>query len=281
MSSITWADNRSNIARSYYRLRISSRPPMKFILPPLASLLLPGFDQFWEGQWKPGMAYMAGGMAGLGLIIASRDSGDSRYKNFGFNVYLTAGALSAYHAFRTSLGTRQAIREFTYVEEDELPATLLFAPFDYHHLNEWTTWAPLAAGLLLFTFLGGEHKQGGSATLNDLFYSGTVSYMNAVGEEALFRGWVLPVMKYYVGEDSWAIGISAGLSSVYHGMRLKHWVSSLALGAYLGWLAQRNHYSIAQGIFIHTWWDLISFFSDYAYNREQAFLSLPPIVVTF
>lgn len=264
----------------FFHSRSMEKYPRKFILPPLFSLILPGSDQYWEQQWLPGISYTAGGLAGLGLIFASRDNGDSRYRNFGFNVFLTSGSLSAYHAFRTSLESRKAQGEFNYVMVDERPNTLLFAPFDYHHLQEVTTWAPLAAGLVLFLFLG-ERKTGGTATLNDLFYAGTVSYMNAVGEEALFRGWVLPVMKHYIGVDSWSIGVTAALSSIYHGVRMKHWVSALALGAYLGWLAQRNNYSIAQGIFIHTWWDVIAFMSDYAYNREQAFLSLPPIVIRF
>ncbi len=267
-------------AKVFFFPRSGDKYPRKFILPPLFSLLLPGSDQYWEKQWIPGLAYTAGGLSGLGLIMASRDSGDSRYKNFGFDVFLTSGSLSAYHSFRTAIISRKLQGEFTYVMQDEIPATLLFAPFDYHHLQEITTWAPLAAGFVLFMFLG-ERKTGGTATLNDLFYAGTVSYMNAVGEEALFRGWVLPVMKHYIGVDSWSIGVTAGLSSIYHGMRFKHWVSALALGAYLGWLTQRNDYAIAQGIFIHTWWDVIAFMSDYAYNREQAFLSLPPVVITF
>ena len=277
-----WAANETKLKQQTRIFYLPKNPNYvrKFLLPPLFSLLFPGSDQFWEKQWVPATTYLAGALAGTGLIVASRGTGDNRYRNFGFDVYLTAGGLSAYHAFRTAVVSRKTQGEFTYVTEDEHPSTLLFAPFDYHHLQEYTTWAPLAAGLLIFSFLG-EHKQGGSATLNDLFYSGTVSYLNAVGEEAIFRGWVLPMMKHYVGQDSWAIGITAGLSSIYHGARLKHWVSSLALGAYLGWLAQRNNYAIAQGIFIHTWWDLIAFFSDYAYNRDQAFLSLPPVVINF
>ena len=41
------------------------------------------------------------------------------------------------------------------------------------------------------------------------------------------------------------------------------------MGYYLGYLSQKNHWTLKEGIFIHAWWDLIAFTGSYLYDSRD------------
>ena len=41
-----------------------------------------------------------------------------------------------------------------------------------------------------------------------------------------------------------------------------------AMGWYLGWVAQRNDWTLSESIFIHTWWDVIIFLTEWSFTEN-------------
>ena len=258
--------------------------PRNFIGPPLLSFLLPGFDQWAEGQTRYGALYTGVGFGGIILLSQSRKSAiDNRYRDFAWQVYFTAGSLSLYHSFRTALTTRIPNGDFSFMSSTpERPSELLEAPIDLSYLSRWTTVVPIGIAAGVFFFMT-PSKSGDSAngSLNDAFYASSVGYMTGVGEEAMFRGFVLPLMYYYTEDQKLTLGLSSLIFAMGHGFKVKHFVTAFFFGLYSGWLTQENNWSIGEVTFIHTWWDVMAFVADYTNHREHAFLRLPTISISF
>lgn len=105
--------------------------PRSYLFPPLASLLLPGFDQWWENQNRSALAFTGAAVGGLMLAgnAASRlpsnqqDTSDLDTRNddrrtvlLGSQIYLASGSLSAYTSFRTAVRSRKARGEFEFLD---------------------------------------------------------------------------------------------------------------------------------------------------------------------
>lgn len=270
--------------RPYFEPPNQDMTPRAFIIPPLLSFIFPGADQWVEGQLKPAALYTAGGLTGAILLTqAKTTTPDNRYKDFAWQVYFTAGSLSLYHSFRTALTTRIPQGEFTFMSSTpEKPSELLEAPIDLSYLGRWTTLLPLALGAGAFFFVTpSKSDEASSASLDDAFYASSVGYMTGVGEEAIFRGFVLPLMYYYTEDQKLTLGLSSIIFALSHGLKLGHFVTAFFFGLYSGWLTQRNNWSIGEVTFIHTWWDVMAFMADYTNNRKHAFLRLPTLTFNF
>ncbi len=270
--------------RPYFEPPNGDLTPRGFIIPPLLSFLVPGADQWVEGQIKPAALYTGGGMAGaLFLSQAKKTTPDNRYKDFAWQIYFTAGSLSLYHSFRTALTTRIPQGEFTFMSSTpEKPSDLLEAPIDLSYLGRWTTLLPLGLAAGVFFFMTpSKSDETTAASLDDAFYASSVGYMTGVGEEAIFRGFVLPLMYYYTEDQKLTLGLSSIFFALSHGLKLGHFVTAFFFGLYSGWLTQQNNWSIGEVTFIHTWWDVMAFMADYTNHRKHAFLKLPTISINF
>jgi hypothetical protein len=267
----------------FFRPNYSPDSPRQFIVPPLASLLLPGTDQWLEGQFGHATFYSTFGIGGLTLRIFADENVDNRYKDLGTQIYFTAGALSLYHSFRTAVYTRRPYKEFDFLQIDERPTDLLFSPFHSRYLERLTTWIPLltAAGIFFLVDFEPTGGDGGSVSFSDLSYASGIGLTTGVAEEAVFRGWVLPVAMHYTQSKPGAILISSAAFSLAHGLRFRHFVTSMLFGLYAGWLTQHNDWAIGEAIFIHSWWDVMAFLADYANHREHAVLRLPVLHLQF
>lgn len=277
-------EDREQQLKPYFDPPNGDMSPRGFIVPPLLSFLIPGADQWVEGQIKPAALYMGGGMTGAILLTqAKKTTLDNRYKDFAWQVYFTAGSLSLYHSFRTALTTRIPKGEFTFMSSTpEKPSELLEAPIDLSYLGRWTTLLPLALGAGAFFFVTPtKSDETTSASLDDAFYASSVGYMTGIGEEAVFRGFVLPLMYYYTEDQKLTLGLSSILFALSHGLKLGHFVTAFFFGLYSGWLTQNNNWSIGEVTFIHTWWDVMAFMADYTNHRKHAFLRLPTITINF
>lgn len=257
---------------------------------PAISYVVPGFAQYVYGQIGAGLTYSAIGAVGLGVgihgiaalgenpTIDDIDSKDWRIRQaaWGLKTYDLAGSLSAYHAFRTSVAGHHRER-FDFLGEGETTDELISAPFRLHYFTRLTSLIPL--GLLtggLIAIMANDDYHTVPVYGGDLAYSVGLSYNAGVGEEALFRGFMMPIMVDIV--DSPLLGnlATASLFAVAH-------VSSgnpipwpqFVLGYYFGWLVQHNNWTLSEAIFVHTWWDIIVFSFNFAQGDKKAALYVP------
>ena len=119
---------------------------------------------------------------------------------------------------------------------------------------------------------------------HDALATFATSYQAATTEEAFFRGYALPVLQQRTGHFWVANGIQATGFALLHDTSV---AGKLVIGASAlldGHLTRRNHGSIRQVVFIHTWWDLIAFTGYFLTVREKdspVALRLRPIVLRF
>ncbi|MGE3974881.1 MAG: lysostaphin resistance A-like protein [Bdellovibrionales bacterium] len=264
----------------------------KFLLPPLLSFLIPGFDQYWEGQYLYGAAYT--GVALGGYLVARnaaneyrRDSSHNsrnekvRQYNLGSQLIQASGGFSAYHSFRTAVKTRQANGQFLFLKKEESPTDLLVAPFRFDYLLRPTTILPLGVGAALVGLMvQQERTKLKSLNSSDVFYSGAFSFNAGTHEEALFRGWIMPVSHHYLDNAVLANVTTSGLFAAAHlGTVSQPWPQAL-MGFYLGFVTQKRDWTLSESIFIHTWWDVMIFMASYA-TGDEATIRLPLVDMRF
>ncbi len=239
---------------------------------PAASVLLPGLGQYMLDAWWDGVPFSASAALGLGLYLhgdtaAARrtelprsPAGQQAY--FGAQLYQTAGELSAYEVFHRSLPALQGEGKFRFVTHHEPVTALLTAPFDVRFLRRWTTWVELAYTATVATVEVVATKPGKvyqPYQLHDALFGTGVSLQAGIGEEALFRGWLYPVLYQTLGERFWlANSLQAGIFGALHVPQAGPY-ALLISGAFLyeGWLTRRNGWSIREGIFHHFWYDAV------------------------
>lgn len=251
---------------------------------PLGSLILPGLDQYLEQQYQYGATYSSIAVVGLfsSLLIQEKDDYFSKnpgdqpvdeterserkqvknfadYRSLGSHMYMFSGFLSAYHSFQTAVGSRAS--DFNFIKKRETPKEVLLSPFEFSYLGRPTTFIPLGLALALAgtSIKSRTHKDRYTSYRDGVFLTGGHSYMAGTAEEAAFRGWLMPMLHYKTGSPIWANIISSiGFGASHYSSENKFpWTQTL-LGAYFGYLTQRNSYSIKESIFVHTWWDVIA-----------------------
>ncbi len=265
--------------------------------PQIASLLLPSFDQWWEDQQGAATIYLSTGFAGLTILsnastrMTSQDlSGDYNHYDdlqhqyaYGAQLYMLAGELSAYHSFRTAMKSRQSSGQFEFLKAQEDVDDLLLAPFAFSEALKPTTFIPLAivAALAVINHNSGSHTPG-DFTLGDAAFTVGTSYNAGVGEEALFRGYMMPMFRQGVGSDFWS---NASTSVIFGAAHLsssnKAPVIQTLIGFYLGWLSQRNDWSLRQSVFLHAWWDVVAIGASMASQKNDAYIPLPALTIPF
>lgn len=264
---------------------------------PLGSFFLPGLAQFSNGQTQAGLTYSLSGATGLIVGFRalldmtdsdvhtnndySRLSDRAKIASWGLQFYQTAGSLSAYHAFRSVAKQRQAKGEFAFLKTDETPDKLLLAPFDLRFMLRPTVFLPL---LLLGGIIHSENQQGRSVarriTASNAIFAGATSYNAGVGEEALFRGYMMMNFRESWQSDWWSNGGSAAIFAAAHltPTNRQVWIQFL-VGLYLGWLTQSNNWTLSESIFLHTWWDIVALSDIMA--QDPTAIVLPVLSYTF
>ena len=306
---------------SPFRLLHEPERPRSIFWMPFLSFIVPGFDQWVEGQVLAAGAYS--GVAVSGYLYASVHasridpdpsrrqerleelSEDPHSKNphlrridLGLQTYQSAGGFSAYHSFRSAVRSRWAHGEFEFLRDtEESPGELLLAPFEFHFLKRPSTWIPLGVGLGLALLQQTATKEQleeadlQRANLNgsDVFFSSAKSYHAGTYEEAMFRGWLLPLAYHYVGDRWWANLIQTVGFAAAHLSNVSIPIAQGVLGYHLGDVTLNNHFSLREAIFIHTWWDVIAFLSIYSFAKRegntaalsQLKFSIPILAATF
>lgn len=236
---------------------------------PLASFFVPGLGQYLDGSWRAGASLTGAAVGGYALFVTGDASGEDLPRTaagqqafVGAGLMLTAGGLSAYDAFHRSLPSLQRAGRYDFVTAHDSPASLLLAPFDVRMLKRWTTWIDLAHTALV-TVIFVRTKTAPDAQYlpfrtRDGAFVAAFSYNAGVGEEALFRGWLYPMLYQRLGRRAWlANGLQAGAFGALHAPQAGTFALDIAGSAfYEGWLTRRNGWSIRESVFHHFWYDV-------------------------
>ena len=236
---------------------------------PVGSWLLPGLGQYLHGKTGTGNAYTAvfvGGVV-LGMQNPTETTFDfprddrEQLGHVGWQFASGAMWLSGWDAFNRALPGLKSRGKYEFLRERERLPQLITAPFDYRFLKRWTTWVDIAQTGLIAGLILSERDPNRAHypfRFQDAAYATSLSANAAIGEEAFFRGYLLPMMHQKMGQRFWLANASqAALFAA------GHVPDNAALGAYFagwamweGWLVRRNDWSIRESIFHHFWYDL-------------------------
>ncbi len=265
-----------------------------YFWPPLYSFAVPGLDQWIRREYENGAAFSGTAVAGLGVFAAHHRKNENldfslttrvdreRWQLLGLHIYSTSGFLSARHAFIDAVETRQ--EDFSFLTAKESDWDILKAPLNVAYFIRPTTFIPLLllGGLIAIDTRSDRERRWSRPTGNDVFFSTAFSYGAGTGEEAFFRGFLMPVTMRWTGSGWGSNAIQATVFALAHGVNPIPWPQFL-FGAYTGWLSQSQDWSLSEGVFIHTWWDIIAFLTEYSFRKpgQQVGFYLSPISITF
>ncbi|MBI4421578.1 MAG: CPBP family intramembrane metalloprotease [Gemmatimonadetes bacterium] len=272
------------------------RPPWgaEFKLPAL-SFLVPGVGQYAQHAAGPGAAFSATAVLGMGLFFtgdtaaalhqALPRSAGGQQAFLGAQLYQTAGSLSAYDSFRRSLPSLRRVGKHQFLEHHEPLGALFTAPFDLRFLGRWTTWLELAYTGVIAVILVSEETRPGKLyqpyKARDAAFGAGLSLQAGIGEEALFRGWLYPVLHQAVGRRMWlSNSIQATTFGLLHAPNAGPFALVIAGWAwYQGWLTRKNGWSIRESIFHHFWYDVAIVTITLATDERApgVTLALPPM----
>jgi len=255
-----------------------------FLWPPIYSLAVPGLDQFIKGQTTAGVAFSGTAVGGLALYLVSGEHGiknpdalslndDQRSADLGLEIAQVSGFMSSYHAFRTAVITRP--EDFSFLKHEESDFDILLAPVHFSYMLEPTTYLALlvgAAAIFADVKTSGGNTNFGSPVLADGAFAGGFSYMAGTGEEALFRGTMMPIFRYYTDSNFWSNAITGTAFAAAHLGTVQLPVFQLVSGLYFGWVTQKNEWAIGENVFIHAWYDVMAFVAGYAVDRHSSII---------
>ena len=267
--------------------------PRNEIIAPVVSLLFPGADQWYEGQYAAGALYTGYATFGMATAVYQTDrinelelelafertgSGNmptnSREQRefLGAQAYMFAGFMSAYHSFRSSIKTRHQLSEYMFLEDNEdTLQNVALAPFNMTFMSRWTTLVPL--GLIAGLVGAGVATENNRYQLstNDWAFTSGVSYHAGVGEEAFFRGFIYPLFQEKFDNTFLASGASSLLFAAGH-ISPSNQVPLIqfAFGLYMDYLTRRNSWSIQEATFIHFWWDIFAISAAFIVDGDEA-----------
>lgn len=260
---------------------------------PMFSVLMPGVNQAWEKQWAQAGLYAGIGFLGSQVMFSSNiteeelkeveedgfnDTEFDKYRQYqlGAQIYSVAGSLSAYASFQSSVKYRkEKLGEYEFIKKQETVDEILTAPFEFSFIKRKTTWIPLSviAGLVVLS----DGMSMGNFQGSDAFYTSAYSYNAGTSEEAMFRGWLMPMFHQKFDSAFWGNATTSVLFAAAHGFNPAP-LPQLAMGYYLGWLTQKNDYSIQESVFVHVWWDVFAIAATYmdgeSDNDEMIYLPL-------
>ncbi len=247
------------------------------------SYFLPGLGQYIDGQPTYGAAYTTSAVLGLSLVNATktevkkekdRAPGEPREDNFGYAIlgykmYDTAGSFSAYQSFRSAVRSRKD--DFSFLSKEESLTSIALAPFDFDHAMHPRVFIPLVLASVAAAFSRDMSDVTFTQPYAERFVSTLgVSYGAGIGEEAIFRGWLMPISHYAFSSPHWANAFQATIFGLAHyGPQNKAPVFQTLAGGYLGWICQSNGYSLRESAFLHFWWDIIAIGNTYVLNTTS------------
>jgi hypothetical protein len=238
---------------------------------PLGSFFVPGIGQYLRGSVGTGAIFTATALGGYALYFTgdTADVDDDLPRSPGGQQAVTglllvsgSGMLSTYDAFRSAIPALQREGKYRFLTNQASTAALLSAPFDPEFLTRWTTWVHLAYTGVVAAVVLNARKSGRvyePYTARDAAFLTGLSLSAGIGEEAMFRGWLFPLLHQTLDERFWfANSFQAATFGALHLPQAEEFSVVIALWAfYEGWLTRRNGWNIRESIFHHFWYDAI------------------------
>lgn len=260
---------------------------------PLSNLLVPGLGQFLYGDVAAGLAFSGSAATGIALYLTGDTAAVSTKQlprhpggqQAFAGVLLLAGSaeLSAYDSFRRALPALQYHGKYRFIRRSEPMSALFTAPFDPRFLSRWTTWIELAYTAGITTLVLSERdpdvRYEPFRVRDGAFVTG-LSLSAAVGEEAMFRGWIFPVLHENLGQRFLlSNGIQAAIFGALHVPQAGEFAAVIAAWAfYEGWLTRRNGWSFRESIFHHFWYNVaVATATMLTDERTTVAVTAPPI----
>src|SRR5262249_8836798 len=269
---------------------------------PVGSVFLPGVGQVLQRDWLGGSIYQGMFVAGWtasrtalhGRQVSVSDfttfDGRTEWGVWALQLRTTAGSMSAYDAFQRALPHLQEAGKYAFVRESDTVTSLIRAPGEFHFLKDPATYVPLA----LVTVVSFARRVAGPTTgreftptaAHDVAFSAGLAYDAGVGEEMLFRGYLMPVVRQHLGDRAWTANeLQAAAFAAAHGdFSPPGFAAHFGFGLYAGFLVARNRGSLKQAVFNHFIWDLVAVSGSFLTrqrDRTEGQLVLPRIVITF
>ena len=263
---------------------------------PIPSVFLPGFGQCFQGEMS-WLAYSGAALGGIFLAVNGNSDlrKDSVYREgrtpgptdgvkswpvrkilLGSLAYQGAGFMSAYSTFRSAVPVFQREdKKYLFLNNQEPLGNLFKAPFQLSYLAKPTSSIPLglltgAIGYIVIDQRLSHKNSNWLFSWDDGVFSSTLAYNAGVSEEALFRGYLLPLAYQYTGE-TWILanGLQATLFGLAHySSKNRYPFPQAIIGYYLGYLTRKNNWTLGQSIFTHFWWDALLFTGQFLTLRE-------------
>jgi membrane protease YdiL (CAAX protease family) len=262
------------------------------VLLPALSFFLPGIGQAAYGEYGP-MATYTGAWLGGGLMAAqaaekikdrkededadsdlnSRDN-DVRRAMLGNQIAMASGSFSLFDTFRNASDGRREDGQYAFLATRERTKDVLLAPFRFDYLSRPTTLVPLGIISALAVYIANSDQRTIERVAlrgSDYAFGASFSYLAGTHEEALFRGWLMPVLTEYVSADTTANVVQSVLFAAAHLGSTPLPLPQLLLGWHLGYVTLQNDWSLGEAAFIHTWWDVVAFLGiQFAIRSKEA-----------
>ena len=241
------------------------------------SSLIPGLGHAYLGDTRTALGLFGGTCTGISVAVMSAMSGGANHPGFSLGLFSAQAvwSYSVYAAYRDVRALNGA-SNYTYPMPTDTFADVVTAPFRWSVMKKPEVWGGILGALALGTavmYFGYPHEariQLPRLSTKDLSLHPAVALPVAIGEESAFRGY----MQSYVSETfSPSVGIAVsslafGAVHIPNAMSLpqetrwRYYSFSLplitGLGAYLGWVTNRNH-SLKESVAIHAWYDFVIF----------------------
>ncbi len=265
---------------------------------PLANYIIPGVTHIYYGRYGEGTLNLGlHAAANLGMyhkaksfskeekdIIKKGDQESYEYEQLAlFNkdliesevfrgVLIGNRGISVYNAFRDAVDTYQGSGEFDFLKERESTSDLLLSPFRFDHLAKPTTLGYLLMqGLSTYFVVDERLKNRDKFEARKLtgYHMGMrvpLHFGASIGEETVYRGWMMPLMQHATGNRWVANGLQSALFGLVHD---GNFGGHALFGFYTGWVVQRNGGQLSESIFAHAWGNLIGQAGAYMAVRKK------------
>ncbi len=239
------------------------------------SSLIPGLGHAYLGDTRTALGLFGGTCAGISAAVMSLMSGGVEHPAFNLSLFSAQAvwSYSVYAAYRDVRALNGA-SNYTYPMPTDTFSDVVTAPFRWSVMKKPEVWGGILGALALGTavmYFGYPHEariQLPHLSAKDLSLHPAIALPVAIGEESAFRGY----MQSYLSE-TFSPNVGLAVSSLAFGAvhipnamslpqeeRWRYYSFSIplitGLGAYLGWVTQRNH-SLKESVAIHAWYDFV------------------------
>jgi len=264
-------------------------------LVPVASFFLPGLGSFLEEDYSKGAKFLGYFGAGLGVLLSTEqrikefNKSDSlnfhhyrdlqREQDIGRAMAAHSMMFSLYDSFLSRVEDHKSDGKYLFLPKDQTINSVLKAPIKFEYMKRWTTYVPFSLALILSPLQFNKSPRPDRFELRpvDGVSSTYMSYVAGTGEEAMFRGWMYPVLYQNTDNHFLSNAIQGTVFGYMHGPKPYF---QLAFGFYAGWLTKRNEFDIGEAAFVHAWWDFWLIAAEFARSRsftEDFNIQLPPL----